>query len=387
MIATDANRTFGKLGNAALVVSLLALLAVIGFWSAGSKAMLQSYLFGYTFWLTMTLGGLGLKVLHHTVRWSVGLSWLRLLEATSSWKSILVMGVLFLPIVFGMGDLYHWLHPGEDPVLLKKSVYLNETWWSIRTVIYFAVWALFAAVLDRSSQRQDRTGDPREFKKREAWGAIGIVVYVLSVSFAFTDWLMSIDSHWFSSIYGIWIIAGSTLAMIAFGTLVVCSLRDKEPYRRIVAKGLTLDMGNLLLALTMFWCYISLSQFLIIWSGNLPEFTTYYYARSVGGWGLVAALVIVMGFFVTFLVLLNPRVKKDAKSMVLVAAWILLTRVMDMYFIVVPSLRPVATPLVQDLVAFVFVGCVWLALFGLQAKSLALLPAHDRRLEEAVQHA
>lgn len=385
---TVSNKQLGVLGSVGVILLLVGggLLAVSS--SIPKTDFWSSYLYGYMFWLNLALGCLGLKLLHHTVRGQWGLSILRLLEAGGSWIMFVLLALGFLPIAFGPGmdALYHWLHPNGDK-LLEARFMLTKDSWTIRTIIYFVLWIGLAAYVDSSSRREDKTGNTNEKIKREKVAAPGIIIYVISATLAVTDWVMSIDTHWFSTIYGVWFIIGQVLAALSFTTMLVCMNGDKPPYTLVMFRGLCIDLGNLLLAFTLFWAYISLSQFLIIWSGNLPEFTSYYYSRSVNGWGLIGAVNIVLGFFLPFILLLQPILKRNPKYLMIIAGLIMLSRILDVYWIIIPSLRGSPSPIISDVAAWLAFGGLWLAVFGLTAKGSELLPAHDRRLEEAKQEA
>lgn len=353
--------------------------------SQGRTVALQSYHFGFIFWICMTLGCFGLTLLHHAVRGSWGLSILRLMEAGGSGMSFLAMAVLFLPIVFGAGDLYVWADPAAvraDEVLQHKSGYLNLGFFALRAAVYFIIWALIAYLLRRSTLRQDRTGDLAEQQYRTNLGTPAIVFFVLSVTFAVTDWVMSLDPRWSSTIYGFWFVIGQALMALAFGTIVVTLSARRRPYSEIVSPQLTRDLGNMMFTCTMVWAYFTLSQFLITWSGNLPEFITYYVRRRTAEWNYLGAFNVIAQFFIPWTLLLAPKVKARPGLLAAVAIWLLAMRLPDLLWNVVPFYgRAVAW---SDFAALVGIGGVWLIVFGLQLRRAPLLPVYDRRLQEAL---
>jgi hypothetical protein len=381
----------GLLGLVLLVVLVVAMVN-----PATRLHTLEAYLFALIFWVCVPLGCLGWTLMHHTVRGRWGLSVLRLFEAGGGPLAMLAMAALFIPVILavamGGGLLYEWTDAAlvaRDHVLHHKAPYLNQPFFIIRFVLYFAIWAGFAAFLRSSTLRQESSNDVREQHRRTNWSAPGLVAFVLTVTFAFTDWVMSLQPHWFSTIYGAWFVVGQGLMALSLVTWILAANAHKEPYRRIVSPNLTRDLGNLLLAFTMLWAYTSLSQYLIIWSGNMPEFNEYYVRRSLGGWNFIGLTLIVGQFFIPFMLLLSPKTKRIPASLAKVAAWIFFMRLIDMYNTVVPAFHDRNSPLQlgwQEPVALVAIGAIWLAAFAAQIKKAPLLPTHDPRLFEEPHH-
>jgi hypothetical protein len=359
-------------------------------------AFIQAYLFGWTFWMTITLGFFALTLLHHTVRGSWGLPILRLLEAGN--KMLLPMGIAFAPIVIFLflpdgHYLYHWLHPGEDVVLQRKAFYLNLPFFVIRQVIYFGSWTILAMILNNSSRRQDQNGDEREAQYRTNIAAPGLVWFVLSVTAAYTDWVMSLDPHWFSTIFPAWFVVGMGLSCFAMSMFIVArrASQGQQPWKDIITynRGFLKDMGNFMLAFTMLWAYFSLSQLLIIWSGNLPEETTYYVVRTSGIWLYIGTGLLGLQFVVPLLCLLSGRTKRTPSYLMSVAALIFTMRIVDMSWTVIPFFgthdHPApADTIIFSLAAFAIVGAVWLLGFGAFQKGASPVPTHDPRLEEII---
>ncbi len=395
---------FGKLGPlAGFLALLLGVVTAIMFMTGDRHLMFGSYMYGLVFWLSVTLGCFGLSLLHHAVRGSWSVSILRLLEAGGGWASLLLMGVLFLPVVlFGMEDLYHWLHPGNDPILLHKVGYLNTGFWTLRLVFFFTVWIFWSWFMRKSTLRQDESRDFKLESGRSSWGAAGIVMFMVTVTFAFLDWVMSMDPHWYSTMYGVWLVVSSTYAALSLSTFILCSNANKTPYNTIIQPNLTKDLGNMMFTVTMLWGYTTLSQFLIIWNGNVPETTSYFATRSsafhppgmeANNWGLVGFILIIGMFFIPFYSLLAPRTKKTPGNLRKVAIWMFIMSTINMYLIVIPSLPgraakgPVTGATLTDLLAFAAIGAVWFLVFTLMAKRAPLLPLYDNRLQEAKKHA
>lgn len=387
------------------------IMAVVGFAGmfllgmSNMDGLFGSYMFGFSFWLSVTFGCLGLTLLHHTVRGSWSFAILRLLESGGGWMSLLLMALLFLPIVlFGMPHLYEWMHSDVvqgDPVLRGKTAYLNQGFWTLRYAVYFLIWIFFAWKLRKSTERQEENLNFREEASRSSWGAVGMVTFMLTATFATIDWLMSMNPHWYSTMYGVWLVVGSAYAALAFCTAILCANAEKEPFRSIISPNLTKDLGNMMFVMTMLWGYTTLSQFLIIWNGGIPETTSYYADRmsiyppgmQQNFWAIIGFVLIVGMFFIPFYSLLSPRMKRYPSNLKKVAMWQFVMAIINMHLIVAPSvpgravLGPFTVNTLTDLLAMVGVGGIWLIVFGLAASKATLLYRYDTRLQEAVKNA
>jgi len=402
---TGSVLNIGRLSKPMLVAGVV-LLAIYGalLFTNGSDSVYGSYLFGWTFWMSLTLGMFGMSLLHNTVRGTWTVSVVRLMEAGGSWQTIVIMGLLFAPILISPSHLYEWAMPSKaaDHVIAHRAVWMNPTFFAIRTAFYIASWAWLANFLRKSVFRQEAGGGFKLEAGRSSWGAAGMVYFFVSVTLALTDWVMSMDSHWYSTMYGAWFIIMSTGAALAFCILVFNTNADKEPYRAVISKTLGKDLGNMMFTLTMLWGYTSLSQFLIIWNGNIPETTSYYKNRSSemyppgmegNHWGILGLALMVGRFFVPFFGLLAPRMKKYAENMRLVGGWIFCMHIIEVYLLVQPSIpgRAAMGPwapshLGYDILAFLGFGALWLSIFSAQTTKAPLIPTYDHRLE-AMKHA
>ncbi len=382
----ETYQRFARLRQTALTVGILALLVSAGGYAiAGKTQFYRSYHFAYMVWMCLTLGMFGLTLLHHTVRGSWGLPILRFLEAGAS--TLPLMLVLFLPIVAGMSVLYPWAQPEvvqASEHLQHKTGYLNTPFFLIRSAVYFAIWIALATALRRSSLKQDETGDATLLQKRTNLSAPGLVLFVLTVTFAMIDWVMTLEPLWQSSIYGAWFIVGQGLSAFAFSTVVLLIAGRHKPFADVITPKLTRDLGNLTFAFVILWAYTSVSQFLIMWSANLPEEIVYYVKRNQGGWQYLSAGLTVLQFFVPFLLLLSSRVKRYAHLLLRVMLFILVMRVVDLFWIIQPAFG-VETLRVHwlDITLLAGIGGVWLAWFAQQVCSAPLLARHDSRLQEA----
>jgi hypothetical protein len=320
------------------------------------------YLTAWLYWWSISCGALAISMIHHLSGGAWGLAIRPVLRAAQLLMPPLA--ILFVPVLFGLPSLYLWARPevvAEDALLQHKRPYLNETAFFARAAAYFVIWSVLAIVLQSlAGSRSARV--PR-------WLALvsgpGLVLWGLAVTFASIDWAMSLEPHWVSSSYGVLIAAGQGVAAMAFGIAVLVWLRDWPPLALGTTPDLLNDLGNFLLAMVMFWTYIAFTQFLIIWSGNLPEEATWYLHRSKGGWEIVAVILAVFHFAVPFLLLLARSMKRQAGRLLTVALLVLVMRLVDWNWLVMPALYPerVSVPLVHA-AAFVGIGGVWLAAFG-----------------------
>jgi hypothetical protein len=347
----------------------------------------RSYLLGYVFWLGVPLGSLALLMLHHLTGGGWGFVIRRMCEAST--RTFPVMAVLFLPIALGLSKLYLWDRPGaaSDPHLRHKLVYLNSNFFLGRAVFYFGVWILLGYLLSRWSLEQDSSGDARLNDRLEALSAPGLILYGLTTTFAVVDWVMSLEPHWFSTIYGMIFIIVQVLSALAFLIIMARKFSDRQPLLGLATAPLFHDLGSLLFTFVMLWAYLSFSQFLIIWSGNLKSEITWYTTRAAGGWAALALFLILFHFAVPFLLLLNRPIKRRKEILAHVAAALLVISAVDVFWLMVPAFFPEAPhvhPL--DLVAPVAIGGLWVAAFAGQLRGKPLVPLRDPRLEEAYQH-
>lgn len=372
----------------ALMIGLVAAaLSAYGAY-ANTGQFFEAYLIGYLFWIGIALGSFALVALHHLVGGGWGFVIQRLLEAAS--RTIPLMAVLFIPFLFGMQDLFVWARPesvAADPILQHKAKYLNVPFFIIRAAGYFLLWFVFIFFLTGWSRKQDKTENPSLTQKIARISGPAILLYVLTVTFASIDWGMALEPHWFSTIYGFVFVIGQGLLTLAFAIVVLRGLSEFKPLAEVVRKQHFHDLGNLMLAFTMLWAYISLSQFLIIWSGNLPEEITWYLHRLEGGWGWMALAIVAFHFAIPFIVLLSRRTKRNKQVLAWVALGMIVMRFVDLYWVVAPSFHAEHMSLHWlDIVIPVAIGGLWVSLFIINLKGENLLPVHDPRLKQVLQH-
>ncbi len=296
--------------------------------------------------------------------------------------------ILFVPILFGLGDLYPWARPAEvaaSELLQHKAPYLNRTFFIIRLVLYFAIWCWMALSLSRLSKRQDETNDPSLARRMQVISAPGLVIFALTITFAIFDWLMSLDPEWFSTIYGVWFLGGMGLATFAFLIVMATYLVRREPMSQALAPRHFHDYGKLMFAFTLLWAYFSFSQFLIIWSANLPEEIVFYLHRSRHGWQWMSLLLVIGHFALPFVLLLSRNLKRTPPKLVKIALLILVMRWVDFYWQAAPTFHPeTLLPHWLDVAAMAGIGGIWFGLFVRELRSRSLLPLNAPNLEEAL---
>jgi hypothetical protein len=335
-----------RLQRPALIVGAIGLVVALLLAFTGLDDFFRSYLFAFVFWAVIPLGSLALLMLQHMTGGTWGLTLRRFLEA-ASWLIVLT-AVLSIPILIavllGRQDVYPWLGgkfghyaAGAEHHMAFKHWWLSPGAFIARTVIYFAIWIGLAMYLYGWSGREDRNGySPLASFRARRVSAPGILVWGLSVSFAAVDWVMSLDPSWYSTIWGILFIVGSGLSTLSFMIAVIALIADQRPIRDLLSPGLLNDLGNLLMAFTMLWAYINFSQFLIMWSGNVAEEVPYYFVRTKGSWAWVALFLVVFHFFAPFTLLLWRRVKREMRTLAMVAIAIFCVRSVDLFWVVKP---------------------------------------------------
>ncbi len=387
---TSLHLTLNRIERRSLLVGVVGLvLGGAGFFLDRSQ-FFQSYLLAALFWLSITLGCLAILMLHHLVSGRWGFVIQRLLESGA--RTLPVMAIFFLPLLaFGLHDLYEWTHKdvvGQDELLRHKSPYLNVTFFWARAVLYFVIWFALAHVLTKWSWEQDRTGDPWLTRRLQAVSGPGLVLYVLTMSFAAIDWIMSLEPHWFSTIYGFLIVVGQALTTFAFLIIILAVLARHQPLAEVVSRSHFHDLGNLMLAFIVLWAYMSFAQFLLIWSGNLPEEIPWYLHRIKGSWQAVAISLMLFHFAVPFFLLLFRRTKREVRMLVAVAGLMIIMRLIDLFWLVVPAFQPTGIPIHWTHVAIlVGMGGIWMTVFAGQLKARSMIPVHDPRVQEALHHA
>jgi hypothetical protein len=394
----QAPASVSRIQSGGLAVGGIGLvLAIIGLFRSPGQ-FYQSYLFSYMLVLGLTLGSLGLLMLQHVTGGRWGIIIRRPLEAAS--RNIWLVLLMFIPILFGMKYLYSgnaneagWLNApksGEGALSPFQQRYLTTGGFITRAVVYFAIWIVLMWIFNLWSKQQDANAQDDILRNRmRAVAAPGVILYILAMSFAAIDWVMSLSPHWASTIYGFLFVAGQAIAAMSLMIVVVVMLSKSEPFSRVFSKDRLHDLAKLLFAFNMLWAYFDFSQLLIIWSGNQPEEIAFYRTRLYGGWGIVAVIVLILGFALPFLILLSRDVKRNSGLISKIAIWMIFMRLVDLYWMTRPEFTGLtrATPTWLDVVVPVALIGLWVGFFAMNLKQRPLLPLGDPHLAEAIaQH-
>jgi hypothetical protein len=288
----------------------------------------HSYLVGYLFWFNIGVGCLGLLLLHQLTGGEWGTLIGKVIRAGSATMPLLA--ILFLPILAGITHLYPWAQPKTvllDPVLQSKRIFLNVPFFILRAAGYFAILSGIASRVSRPQRRQGEAG-------------VSLFILALTVTFAAIDWMMSLEPLWYSTIYGIMMGMGDLLTALCFAVVILKLGGEKMRHSPEVSVKALHDVGNLILAFLMFWAYTAYFQYLIIWSGNLPEEISWYLHRQGTGWTAVALVLVLGHFFGPFLLLLFREVKRSLTALAWVAGWVLLMRWVLLFWLVMPAFSP-----------------------------------------------
>jgi len=384
--------TFG--GGAAVVGIGGAAGLSAGHWDA----FFHAYMIAYAYFLAIALGGLFFVILNHLVRAGWSVVFRRLAEGVAS--TLPVMGVLLLPVVIsvlmGNHDLFEWNDPvlaEKDHLIHHKHAYLNATFFAVRFVIYFGFWALAARYFLSNSLKQDETGDHKISTKMERFAAPGMFAFALTLTFAAFDYIMSLQPHWFSTIFGVYYFAAANVSFLAV-TILICRWLQSKDARTL--PGLNVehyhDIGKLLFGFNFFWSYIAFSQFMLIWYANIPEETEWYLERQEGGMAMVSLALLLGHFAIPFLGLISRRAKRNLKVLTFWSVWLLVAHFIDMFYLISPAQGghggEHAAGAVHfgpaNILAFVGIGGAFAAALAFVLRGKKLIPIKDPRLSESL---
>ncbi len=381
----------GAVGLAACAVGALA---------GWQEQFFRSYLVAFNAWAGVALGCLAVLMLQYVTGGTWGYLLRRPLEAAT--RTLPVLALLFLPLALGLPDLYAWADPHKEKwqgnhhleeQLHHLEPFLNAPFFLARTAGYFAVWIGLAFLFNRWSRKHDESGEASLPERFQNLGAMGLVLYAVTVTFASIDWVMSLEPQWYSTIYGAMFAMGQVLSGFAFCVAVLLLLGTHPQLAGALSKNNLRDLGSLLLAFVMVWAYLAFSQFLLIWAGNLPEEIPWYLARLQGGWSFVGLALILLHFVLPFVLLLAADLKRNRKALAGVALFVVFMRVVDLFWLIVPAFtqadgktREGLGVHLLDVTALIGVGGAWLGTFLWQLRARPLLPAHAPPSEEGNHH-
>jgi hypothetical protein len=379
----------GRFWKPAVAVGLVALGGSVAGGLANPDQFFRSYLLAFVFWNGLAVGSLAVLMLQYLTGGAWGVAIRRQLEAAT--RTLPLTALAFVPLLFGMHRLYEWTHAdvvARDALLQKKTLYLNIPFFTVRAAVSFAAWMLVAYFLNRWSREQDTHADHKPIdRKLQLLSGGGLVVYALTTTFTSIDWVMSLEPHWYSTMYGVTFMVSQALGGLALATLAVVVLSRREPLADFLGGRHLHDLGKMMFAFTMIWAYVNFSQYLIVWSGNIPEEIAWYLARFRGGWGMVGLAILFLHFFLPFLLLISREANRNPRILRLAAGLLVVMRFVDVAWLVLPAFsQGVFRIHWMDLAVPVGLGGLWLAYFARNLATRPLLPVNDPGFEEAVAH-
>ena len=385
-----------EIGKRALIVGVIATLVALYIAFTNPTVFYRGYLVSYMDWLGICLGSMAIVMIRHMTGGGWGTVIRRVLGA--SMRTLPLMIVLFIPMLFAVPRLYPWAMPLDsiaDPAIrehLEKHSfilrdYLNYRGFVLRAVIYFAIWFVLQYLLSKFSFEHNQPPFADTSKRFKIVSAPGIILYAFTVSFAAIDWVMSLDPSWISTIYGLIFVAGQLIAALAFAIVVERILFNYQPMSILLKPSFVHDHGKFMLTFIMVWAYFSFSQWLIIWAGNLPDEITWYYRRLHGGWQSVGLFLVVLHFFVPFFLLLSRPFKRDITRLVWLAAWMLVVHYVDLFWHIEASFSKTLTVTLADVVIPFAMGGIWIAYFCRNLSSQPLVPAYDATAQDVLEPA
>ena len=391
---TRPTAELSRLGSRSMILGVVGIAASVAGYIVAGDSFWQSYLIAYIFWIGISIGSLAILMVQHLTGGAWTMASRRLFEGAT--RNLPLMALLFLPIWFNLAKLYPWVKPSPDDVKMQevlhlKGAYLNPAFFGGRAALYFAIWIGLAYFLNKWSRQQDEAPaqlpGPLDRRSRMISGP-GLVLFVGTITFMSVDWVMSLDPHWYSTIFGVLMLGGSGLSTMAFSILMLALLARVEPMSRVATANNFHDHGKLMFAFVMLWAYFSVSQLLIIWSANLPEEVPFYLERLHGAWYPISIILLFGHFALPFLILLSSTLKRTPNRVKWVALFILVMRVVDITWTIGPVFRHEGSALSWvDFAVVLGIGGIWLSLFFRNLAGRAIVPAKDPYFKEAMAHA
>ncbi len=370
---------FGILG-VGIILSLLAF--IIDF-----KRAVANYNIIFTFLISIAVGNLfwfAIEYLSGAV-WSTVMR--RINEIFISFTPVFFVIGLF--VIFNTHSIFHWSHEEAvktDKLLEAKSPYLNQSFFTIRYIIYFLFWTLFAFMMTKNSLKQDESKDQILTYKNSKLSAIFIPIFAITLTFFAIDFLMSTEPHWFSTIFGVYYFSGTALASLAVVTLTIVLLHEKGYFGNLLKRDHFYNLGALLFAFVNFWAYIAFSQFLLIWYANLPEETFWMIHRWEKGWEIFSFILIFGHFLIPYFSLLSQQAKSNLKRLKIMSIWIILMHFIDLYWLVMPSLYKELTFGWIEISFMILVTGIVLTLFVIRFNKLKnIIPIGDPKLKRSLE--
>lgn len=376
----------GSLSKVALLVGIVALILTLLGGLSDRVQVLHSYLFAFMYFYTIAAGSFFWIILHHAVdaNWSVVVR--RQFENVANLMGILA--IAFIPLFIFRENIWNWTQPGElsiSPVLHEKSGYLNMPFFIVRLIFYFGFFTGAAYFYRKLSIAQDGDGSIVHSWRLRWWSPLSIIGFGLAITFSALDWLMALDYHWYSTMWGVYIFAGSVQSSMATCIIIVYLLR-RAGYLKPLTGEHSHIMGKLLLAFTVFWAYIAFSQYMLIWYANIPEETVFFIKRNNGSWTYLSIFLVAGHFVLPFLYLLTQAVKKSFASLSIIAVWLLFMHAVDLFWIILPVVRPDGISIHwTDVTCWIGLAGILIYAFIRILGSAGLYPSRDPRLNDCIK--
>jgi hypothetical protein len=327
--------TWTKGRNTLMLAVLISVIACVAGYLIDPVRFHQSYIIAFAYVAAAGLGAFFFVMVQYLTgsAWSVTMR--RIME--NIMITLPVCGILFIPIAFGLKDIYPWTDRAANPLLGTKGAYLSENFFVARTYIYFALWSIWIFAIYYQSTKQDKERSARQMNVIARWSAPGLFLSIVVGTLASYDWLMSLEPHWYSTIFGLYILAGGALTFMSLVTLICLGFRRAGILKYSITNEHYHDLGKWLFALTAFYTYMAFSQYLLIWYANLPEETIWYRHRSVGSWLSISLAMPFIRFLIPFFTMLSRPAKRSLKMIAGLAIWSLVVEYIDLYWVVMPT--------------------------------------------------
>ncbi len=381
----DMPENLKKVGMGLLIAGVV--LGIVAYFVDNTRASFN-YLLSYTFLVSIAVGALFLVALEYVTNADWSVPFRRIVEIFAG--LIPFLAVLVIPLFFSMHDIFHWTHEevvAQDKILLGKEPYLNIPFFIIRVFVIIAIWFLFYIILSRNSLKQDTTGDQSLTKVNIRLSAVFIPIFAVTISITAIDWLMSIDPHWFSTIFGVYYFSGTVIAILAAVTIAAVYFKENDYLHKRITNDHLYSLGALMFVFVNFWGYIAFSQYMLIWYADLPEETEWFLQKWEGTWAFFSLFLIFIHFVVPYILLLSQSAKMDPKRLKIAALILLFAHFFDLYWIVMPEMPGLESGYVFSWIDFVFplaaIGFVMLV-FNMKAKKENLLPVGDPKLKRGL---
>ncbi len=365
------------------VVGLIA--SAVGYF-LNADQFFFSYLTSFTFFTSFALAGLILVKIHHITKSSWGAVIRRIPE--SLFAKLWIWALFFIPILLGLSNLYSWTNTeyvADDPIMLGKVPYLNEPFFLIRQILYFSIWGFFGYKLHQVSLKMDRTRDWGLTVLLRKLSAPGILIFSLTVAFASFDWLMSLDAHWFSTMFPVYFFSMSIQAVFAFIILFIFWMHKNGMLKNTIEKAHIYDLGAWFFGFTVFYAYIAFSQFLLQYYANIPEETLWFYFRMEGSWAIITYMLLFGRFVIPFFLLLNRDTKHNKTLLIITSVLVLVMHYIEFIWIIMPVLHGEGFSISWiDVTTFIGLGGIFMGMFFQTFKNNNMIPVNDPYLPDSL---